>query len=408
MSTSPFEVVWVDCAADIPASTWAQFFAPPREGAWWYRALEQSGLDDQFSFRYLLLRQGSTTVGLVPAFLMDVPMRLVVPPVLLPWVSALGHVFPWLRAQRTLFVGSPCSEEGWIGLARDIDVPAALRCIDAALRAEMRRQRASVRVWKDFGAAWDEALGSLARDAGMFRLVSFPGTAVALHGSREDYLQSLGGNRRHQFKKKIRRSKEAIDLEVEVIRQPDDPTLDKLFALFWQTYEKATTRFERLNRRFFGIVAAEPSTSFIVLRSPITLQPVAFMMCFELPGWLINKFIGIDYRTPREWMLYFRLWDAAVDHAIHLGATVLQSGQTGYRPKIDLGHELVPLTNYGAHRNPLIHWVYARVAAEVNWDTLDPALATALEAHPELRRTPQKQASKGTAEAQLLNQHPAD
>ncbi len=408
MTTSPFEVVWLDRAADIPASTWAQFFAPPREGGWWYRALDQSGLDDQFSFRYLLLTQGSTTVGLVPAFLMNVPMRLVVPLVLLPWVSALGHVFPWLRAQRTLFVGSPCAEEGWIGLARGIDVPAALRCIDAALRAEMRRQRASVRVWKDFGAEWDEALGSLARDAGMFRLVSFPGTAVTLNGSREDYLLCLGGNRRHQLKKKIRRSKEAIDLGVEVIRQPDDLTLDKLFALFWQTYEKATTRFERLNRQFFGIVAAEPSTSFIVLRSPISLQPVAFMMCFELPGLLINKFIGIDYSTPREWMLYFRLWDAAVDHAIHLGTTVLQSGQTGYRPKIDLGHELVPLTNYGAHRNPLIHRIYRRVAAEVSWGTLDPALATALAAHPELRHPPEKPASTCTTEAQTSDQFHAD
>ena len=385
MSGSHFKVAWVDRAADVPESTWAQFFAPPLEGAWWYRALEQSGLDDQFSFRYLLLAQGPATVGLVPTFLMDVPMRLVVPPGLLPWVSALGHVFPWLRAQRTLFVGSPCAEEGWIGLASGIDVPAALRCIDAALRAEMRRHRASVRVWKDFGAEWDDVLGSLAREAGMFRLVSFPGTAVALpHGSREGYLQSLGGNRRHQFKKKIRRSKEAVGLGVEVLRQPDDPTLDKLFALFWQTYEKATTRFERLNRRFFGLVAAESTTSFIVLRAPTTSQPVAFMMCFEFPGQLVNKFIGIDYCTPREWMLYFRLWDAAVDHAIHLGAKVLQSGQTGYRPKIDLGHDLVPLTNYGAHRNPLIHWIYARVAAEVDWGTLDPALASALEAHPEL------------------------
>ena len=408
MTTTPLEVVWVDRAADIPAWTWAQFFAPPREGAWWYRALEQSGLDNQFSFRYLLLKQGSTTVGLAPTFLMNVPMRLVVPPALLPWVSALGQVFPWVRAQRTLFVGSPCAEEGWIGLARGIDVSAALRSIDVALRAEMRRQRASVRVWKDFGAAWDETLGSLARDAGMFRLVSFPGTAVTLQGSREAYLQSLGGNRRHQFKKKIRRSMEATDLGVEVIRHPDDPTLDKLFALFWQTYEKATTRFERLNRQFFGIVAAESSTSFIVLRSPITLQPVAFMMCFECPGWLINKFIGIDYRTPREWMLYFRLWDAAVDHAIHLGATVLQSGQTGYRPKIDLGHELVPLTNYGAHRNPLIHWIYARVAAEIDWDTLDPVLATALEAHPELRHPPAKPESMSAPEAQPSNQRPAD
>ncbi len=389
MSAPRFAVAWVDRSSDIAASDWARFFAPPLEGAWWYRALEQSGLEDQFAFRYLVLEQDGATVGLVPTFLMDVPMRLVVPPALLPWVSALGRVFPWLRAQRTLFVGSPCAEEGWIGLAPGIDVPMALRRIDAELQAEMRRWRASVRVWKDFGSEWDEALGSLAREAGMFRLVSFPGTAVALpDGTREAYLQSLGGNRRHQFKKKIRRSREAVELGVEILRQPDDATLDQLFALFWQTYEKATTRFERLNRRFFGLVAAEPASSFIVLREPVTAEPVAFMLCFEFPGHLVNKFVGIDYGKPREWLLYFRLWDAAVDHAIDLGAKVLQSGQTGYRPKIDLGHDLVPLTNYGAHRNRFIHWIYARVAAAVDWHTLDPALAAALQTHPELKRGP--------------------
>ena len=387
MSAARFEVAWVDRSTDIPDADWARFFAPPREGAWWYRVLERSGLEDQFTFRYLVLAQDGATVGLVPAFVMDVPMRLVVPPALLPWVSVLGHVIPWLRAQRTLFVGSPCAEEGWIGLASGIDVAAALRRIDAALRDEMRRQGASVRVWKDFGAEWDAALGALAREAGMFRLVSFPGTAVALPGStREGYLRSLRGNRRHQFTKKIRRSREAVELDVEILRRPDDATLDQLFALFWQTYEKATTRFERLNRRFFELVAAEPASSFIVLREAATAEPVAFMLCFEFPGHLVNKFIGIDYARPREWLLYFRLWDAAVDHAVALGARVLQSGQTGYRPKIDLGHELVPLTNYGAHRNRFIHAIYARVASEVDWHTLDPALAAALEAHPELKR----------------------
>jgi hypothetical protein len=296
MTNPPYELAWVDHSDDIPASLWAQLFPPPLEGDWWYRALERSGLDDQFSFRYLLLKQGGIAVGLVPTFLMDVPMRLVVPPALLPWVSALGRVFPWLRAQRTLFVGSPCAEEGRIGLLPGVDATTALRCIDAALRVEMQRSGASLRVWKDFGVEWDQALGSLARESGLFRLVSFPGTVVTLQSDERDaYDRSLGTNRRHQFKKKLRRSKESARLDVELLRQPDDATLDKLFALFWQTYEKATTRFERLNRRFFGLVAAEPVACFIVLREPTTAEPVAFMLCFEFPGHLVNKFIGIDY-----------------------------------------------------------------------------------------------------------------
>ncbi|WP_428423097.1 GNAT family N-acetyltransferase [Methylibium sp.] len=387
MSDLPLEAVWVARADEVPPSLWAQCFAPPLEGCWWYRALERSGLEDQFSFRYLLLRQGGSVVAMAPTFVMDVPMRLVVPPALLPWVDALGHVLPWLRAQRTLFVGSPCTDEGHIGLLPGVDSALALRRIDAALRGEMRRTGAALRVWKDFPVDCDAALGALARESGLFRLVSFPGTVVDLPaGGKDKYLQSLRTKQRHLFKKKLRRSEEQVALDVELLRQPDAATLDALFALFWQTYEKATTRFERLNRRFFELVAAEPAASFIVLREHATGDAVAFMLCFEFAGRFINKFIGIDYRRPREWLLYFRLWDAAVDRAVTIGARALQSGQTGYGPKIDLGHRLVPLTNYCAHRNPLVHRLYAAVARGVDWSTLDPALAAALAAHPELRR----------------------
>jgi hypothetical protein len=111
------------------------------------------------------------------------------------------------------------------------------------------------------------------------------------------------------------------------------------------------------------------------------------MLYFALGTSFVNKFVGFDYQRPRDWLLYFRLWDAAVERALELGATVVQSGQTGYGPKIDLGHRLLPLTNFVAHRNPLIHRLYAAVARRIDWETLDPTLALALLAHPELRRS---------------------
>ena len=378
---------WVDHAAEVPGALWALCFGAPHEGDWWYGALERSGLDDQFRFRYLLLLDGDVVVGMAPTFLMDVPMQLVVPPELLPLVRTLGHVLPWLRAQRTLFVGSPCGEEGRLGLRPGVDRVAAVRAVDAALRLEMRRSGAAFRVWKDCPGDLSGALATLAPEAGLFRAVSFPGTVVDLPaGTPEDYFLTLRRKQRHLIRKKLRRSEELVSLDTEVVRRPDPATLDALFALFWQTYEKATTRFERLNRVFFDRIAEAAPTSFIVLRERTHGEPVAFMMCFELEGTLINKFIGIDYTRPRDWLLYFRLWDAAVAHAMSLGARALQSGQTGYGPKIDLGHRLVALTNWCAHRNPLIQAVYAAVAHRIDWETLDPALAAALVAHPELRQ----------------------
>ena len=126
----------------------------------------------------------------------------------------------------------------------------------------------------------------------------------------------------------------------------------------------------------------EPCCHFVILREKTDGAMLAFMLCFDFGSQIINKFIGIDYARPKQWLLYFRLWEAALDWALARGAGSIQSGQTGYAPKIEVGHRLVPLTNYCAHRNPLIHWVYAQVAKSVSWATLDQDLARHLEAHP--------------------------
>jgi hypothetical protein len=107
------------------------------------------------------------------------------------------------------------------------------------------------------------------------------------------------------------------------------------------------------------------------------------MLCLDMGSRVINKFIGIDYRRPRDWLLYFRLWDAAVDWALSRGADAIQSGQTGYAPKIETGHRLVPLTNYCAHRNRFVHAIGRAFARHITWSTLDDDLARFLKAHPD-------------------------
>jgi len=65
----------------------------------------------------------------------------------------------------------------------------------------------------------------------------------------------------------------------------------------------------------------------------------------------------------------------------------MQSGQTGYMAKIDMGHSLVPLWNYAEHHTFLMNWIYAKIARDIAWDTLDDQLAEYLKAHPIERLT---------------------
>src|SRR5271165_1716717 len=152
---------------------------------------------------------------------------------------------------------------------------------------------------------------------------------------------------------------------------------------FWQTYEKSATKFERLNRKFFEVIAEKPATIFIILRETISGEMIAFMLCFDMGERLINMFIGMDYSRPKEWMLFFRLWEAAVDLALSRGFSAILSGRSSYEAKIETGHRLVPLNNYCRHRNMFLNAIYRIVAQRISWASLDEALARFLKAHPE-------------------------
>ncbi|MFV4677464.1 hypothetical protein ACNJU9_21920, partial [Mycobacterium tuberculosis] len=66
-------------ADEVPPALWEVGFAPPLEGVWWYRGLEASGLEDQFSFSYAVVEDEGRPVALAPMFIADIPMEMVAP-----------------------------------------------------------------------------------------------------------------------------------------------------------------------------------------------------------------------------------------------------------------------------------------------------------------------------------------
>ena len=110
---------------------------------------------------------------------------------------------------------------------------------------------------------------------------------------------------------------------------------------------------------------------------------IAFMLCFDMGDRLINMFIGMDYSRPKEWLLFFRLWEAVVDLALSRGFSAVVSGRSSYEVKIEVGHKLIPLNNYCRHRNIFLHGIYHFLAQRVDWASLDEALARFLKAHPD-------------------------
>jgi len=384
MNLQPFEVEFLETASQIPNNLWDACFQPPAEGRWWYETLDQSGIEDQFAFFYGLIKHLGRPAGIAPIFVMDVPVDQMAPQEFLRLLRLAGKIVPSVLSQRTIFVGSPILDETRVGLISHVDRRAALLSLQDALERKADELRAAMIVWKDFPESSSADLNWLSRQRRLFHVISYPNTIVEFSSHRkEDYFAALKGSRRRKLKTKLRRSSEQVALGVEIVQHPDAKTLDDIFGLFWQTYEKSPAKFERLNRKFFEIIAEKQAALFIILREQVTGEMIAFMLCLDLGERLVNLFIGVDYSRPKEWMLFFRLWDAAVDLALSRGFSAILSGRSSYEAKIETGHKLVPLNNYCRHRNIFVHAIYRAIARTVGWASLDEALARFLKAHPE-------------------------
>jgi uncharacterized protein len=384
MPDAVHSVQFVNSEQAIPAELWAACFPPHIEGRWWYRVLEASGMHQQFEFLYALLLCNGQPIGIAPLFITRLEVEFLIPDALIPFLAWLGKMLPALSAPKALFVGCPNSDEGTVGLLPDTDRRAAFAALQAALEAEAARRNIGLIAWKDFPSSYDADLEWLASEAGLFRMTGFPGTMLTFKGpTKDDYFASLTSSRRTDLKRKLKRSGQVLEVDTEVVQNPDAATLAELHALFKQTRANAKTSFEELGLSFFEQIAREPVSHFIILRERATGKAVAFKLCFLLGEHAINKYIGIDYTRSKGWFPYFRLFDASIDWALAHGARTVQTGQTGYSAKLLQGHTLYPLTSYGKHRNGALQAICKLVTPRISWATLDGDLATYLVAHPD-------------------------
>jgi hypothetical protein len=374
---------WYQLAREIAGEAWSACFPKTVEGSWWYETLESCGLEKQFQFQYLVIFDENGPAAIAPVFLMNVPLQVMAPAELKKTLDLIAKFAPFLTNIRTLFIGSPCAEEGTVGIAAGRDPDFILAKVNEATEELAAEKSASMIVWKDFEEGASDRIARQASGWGFLQIPSFPGTELTIPlGDFETYLQSLKKTRRQNIKKKLASSRTTGSLTAEVISRPDDNLISQLFALFWQTYQKSETKFEVLTLDFFRKIAVKEPAHFLVLRDE-NGTPVAFRLFFELESKIISKFIGIDYQRESELFLLFRLVEEGIRYAQSKGMTIIQSGQTAYGPKLEMGHRLVPQYNFMRHRNPLIHKILVHLASDITWSTVDESLATYLKAHPD-------------------------
>jgi Acetyltransferase (GNAT) domain len=376
-------VRWVSSAEQISSDFWSLCFPPPLEGRRWYSILDRSALDSQFTFAYGVLEKCDEPIDIAPVFLTDLQMDRLPPPFIPRGLITLGKCMSRWRYLRILFIGSPCSEHGTIGLVPGYRLNDIGPALHDALRLRASEVGARVIVYKDFPETDSEGLDSLCARRGLSKMTGYPGTRLRLNGGGFDnHLLTLKSSRRYKLRKKLGRSRDEVKLRAEIVQLPDPALLDEIFGLYWQTYQKGRIKFERLTPYFFQLMAKEDMCHFVLLRNCATAKLVGFMLLLRIGSRIINKFVGLDYSIGNNAFVYFRLYEHAIDWASRIGASEFSSGRISYSAKLELGHILIPLNNYFEHLNPLLHRLLARVVRRISWARLDQDLKAYVTAHP--------------------------
>ncbi|WP_233289381.1 GNAT family N-acetyltransferase [Kitasatospora sp. MBT63] len=353
----------------LPPGLWERL-APGDDPMWsrsLFTAMERSRIGPD-AYAYLVVREDSGVAAVLPLCLFrELRLDDVVGPRERRLLAPVRRLFPRLLRVPMLFCGNLLGQ-GHV-LVDGSPPPEVWRLLVAGVLDLARRERLGTVVFKDFTAAGLAPLRAALDGAGFFFLPSLPDTELPLgHGSFEEYLAVLPARPRRNARSKIRKFRAHPELRTEV-REDFADLLPEMLGLYRQVMDRADQTLEVLDSSFLAAVHADPGLRRLLVACFDGERLVAFLLCLFAGTGATGARIGLDYRIAHQARLYHNVHYAAIRLAIETGCDRIRFAQTAYRPKVELGCELVEQWYAMTHTRRLPRAVLRRL--------LPPALAAA-------------------------------
>ncbi|MDD5439752.1 MAG: GNAT family N-acetyltransferase [Candidatus Omnitrophica bacterium] len=335
----------------IPQKEWDAVYPDALEGYCFFKALDESGLD-QFQFFYITVRERGRIVGAAPCFYMDYPLETTVDGKLKALIVKVRKVLPRLCSLRAVVAGNPTGPLR-IGVADDReDVFAA---ITRRMERIAHKKRASIVAFKDLDKN-ALRLGRTIERHGFFCYESLPSTELDIRfDTFEEYLMTLGATSREGIRRKFKKVDGKIDIGLDITRRLSDDELGRVYNLYLQTVERSQTQFEVLPERFFKVISdtMHNEVRYFLWRSKGVI--VAFALCLVSRDRFVDFYLGFDYSISLDYNLYYIRIRDLIAWCIAHGITLFDMGYTGYEGKRRLGFRMVPQYLLVKHRNPVLN-----------------------------------------------------
>lgn len=341
-------------AAAIADEDWGGL-APTDDPMWtkaYFLAMENAdlGIDE---LRYLAAHVDGRLVAMAPVFWFR---RLALDRTSgEPWrkgAETVRRIAPGFMRVPALFCGHP------MGRGRILTRPewqdAAWQAFGLRLHDLARSERLRYITMKDFVTADCPRTAVEGDLRGFFNSESLPDAVLQLDvSSFDDYLASLRPKPRRNARSKQRKfaASEVVRLELH-----DDfvPHISQMMPLYGEVYRRAEIALDHLNADFFYELATSTELDSQLVACWRGDEMIGFVVCLYTEDGAVALRTGLNYSYAREHNVWFALHYAVVEEAIKRGIKTLNFCQTTYPAKREIGCQMLGLSNFVSHVNPLM------------------------------------------------------
>ena len=358
---------------EIPRQEWDGVFpCDIIEGYDYYKTLDESNLPD-FSMHYAVVYENDRAASIAPFFTTEFSFDTTLQGNLKQVILYLQKMFPGFLKMKMLFIGSPFTEEGIIGLRGDCNKEHVLRFFLAKMLHFCNTEKIGVITFYNLPANYSYTLDFLKRN-NFAQMEAFPLARLTIkERSLEEYIQSLGKSTRKDIRRKLRNAYTNAEIKIEE-RNNLDGLLDRAYQLYLNNLNSGDVSFEKLTPEYFAKISENMPGTVKYFVTWVNGKMAAFNMCFVKDGFTKDKYIGFDYDVAYKYNLYFVTWCHNIDWCIRRGIRYYQPGTCDYDPKIRLGSDLVPLYISSRLINPVINHLTAPVMKLIEPRRFDPVL----------------------------------
>lgn len=356
---------------DVPQGDWDKVFPGVLEGYNFFKGLDKSKFD-QFSFYYITVYDGDAIVGAAPCFLLNYSLDTSISGPTRRIFNLIKKAFPQFLSIKALVCGMPMGK-GHIGMAHQDR--RIVKAILHKMEEVAKHEKARIVAFKDFSHEYKDMLGFLLKKK-FFKVDGLPYAEMDLDFKDfDDYLKKrLSGASRYDLKRKFKKVDADVDIKMEMVDEPNDEDLRRIYELYLAMVDKHEMSFEIVPQEFFKAVSKHMpgQTKFFLWK--VDDKVVAFLFCLLSGDVMLDYYLGLDYSVAHKYHLFFIKHRDMMKWCIEKGIKTYEMGTTGYEPKKRLGFDFTPLTIYVKHMSRVINPILKMLTHLLKFENFDPDL----------------------------------